>query len=439
MSVVPRSWLTEGVTSQASPDFTWADEAGAADDGRQVDQARRADKPGPSDLSDQPERADRSGQSVATSTVARKPALADGLATHDARPRRGQGRVTIRQVAELAGVSIATVSRVLNGREDVSDATRLVVEQVARSQGYGTRRAAKGRARSDHDRHHEGRRQGAGLVGVTMPYPGSAYFASILAGAAEALYERDARVLLCPTRHEHDREVTLLDRLIAEQTDGALLVLPEESDEELRRLSEHGFCFVVVDPLHDVGEGISVVSAANASGANQATTHLLELGHRRIGVITGPPGGVATKGRLQGYQAALAAAGIMPDPSLEVAGDFMLGSGTAGAKQLLDLAEPPTAIFSFNDGMAIGALQAARERGLRLPEELSVVGFDDTLEAEVACPALTTVRQPLAELGRMAVSLLFRRLRQQWFEPMRVELATRLVVRNSTATAPSGR
>jgi LacI family transcriptional regulator len=362
--------------------------------------------------------------------------------------RRGAARVTIRQVAELAGVSIATVSRVLNGRADVSEETRLVVERVARAQGYGTRRAATGRARADHDGQREGGRgegvrgaggrgeggrQGAGLVGVTMPYPGSAYFAAILAGAAEALYERNTRVLLCPTRHEHDREVSLLDRLIDEQTDGALLVLPEESDAELRRLSEHGFCFVVVDPLHDVGDGIPVVSAANASGANQATAHLLGLGHRRIGVITGPAGGVATKGRLQGYHAALAAAGIMPDPALEVAGDFMVASGAAGANHLLDQTDPPTAIFAFNDGMAVGALQAGRGRGLRLPEELSVVGFDDTLEAELAYPPLTTVRQPLAELGRMAVSLLFRLLRQQWFEPMRVELATRLVVRSSTS------
>ena len=277
------------------------------------------------------------------------------------------------------------------------------------------------------------REQWTGLVGVTMPYSGPAYFATILAGAAEALYERDMRALVCPTKHEHDREVSLLERLMHGQTDGALLVLPEESADELRQLQGHGFCFVVVDPLHELDEGIPVVSAANASGAHQATTHLLDLGHRRIGVITGPVEGVATKGRLQGYHAALAAAAIMPDPALEVAGDFLIPGGVAGAERLLDLADPPTAVFAFNDSMAAGVLQAGRARGLRLPEELSVVGFDDTLEAEVAYPALTTVRQPLKELGRMAVSLLFRLLRQQWYEPLRVELATRLVVRSSTA------
>src|SRR6202035_4165987 len=119
--------------------------------------------------------------------------------------------------------------------------------------------------------------------------------------------------------------------------------------------------FVVVDPLRDLDEGIPVVSAAHASGANQATRHLLELGHRRIGVITGPPEGTASKSRLQGYHAALAADGVMPDPDLVIAG------GVSGAHRLLDLPEPPTAIFAFNDSLAIGAFRAARARGLRLP------------------------------------------------------------------------
>jgi len=336
-----------------------------------------------------------------------------------------RARVTIRQVAELAGVSIATVSRVLNGRADVSEETRQVVTQVARDQGYGPRRPHQAAARS------------TGLVGVTMPFTDPAYFACILSGAAEALYERDMRAVLCPTRHEHDREVSLLDRLARGETDGALLVQPEESNDELRQLTSHGYGFVVIDPLHPLDEGIPVVSAAHASGANQATRHLLELGHRRIGVITGPPDGVASASRLQGYHAALAAAGVMPDPALEVAADFVVDGGVLGAGRLLALPDPPTAIFAFNDSLAIGAFQAARTRGLRLPADLSVVGFDDTRDASIAYPALTTVRQPLAELGRMAVTLLHQLLERQSFEPLQVELATRLVVRESTA--PPGR
>ena len=239
--------------------------------------------------------------------------------------------------------------------------------------------------------------------------------------------------LVCPTRQEHDREVSVLKRLMRSEMVGALLLLPEESPDELRRLRDDGLVFVVVDPLHDVGHDIPAVSADNSAGAYQATAHLLRLGHRRIGVITGRGDGTATRQRLHGHHAALAEAGIEPDPMLEVEADFLVQGGAAGAERLLGLATPPTAIFAFNDCMAVGALNAARARGLRLPDELSVVGFDDTPEAEAAHPALTTVHQPLRELGRVAVSQLVRLLDGHQFEPLHVALATRLVVRSSTA------
>src|SRR5213079_705799 len=179
-------------------------------------------------------------------------------------------------------------------------------------------------------------------------------------------------------------------------------------------------------------EKIPSVSAAHTSGADQAMQHLLRLGHRRIGAITGPRSWVATEDRRRGYHAALAAAGVLPDPALEVEADFEILGGRRAAEALLDLAEPPTAIFAFNDNHAIGALQAARARGLRVPEDLSVVGFDDVEHATIVTPRLTTVRQPLAEMGRTAVSLLMRLLEGQRFETLHVELATRLVVRDST-------
>ena len=343
---------------------------------------------------------------------------------------RGRGRVTIRQVAELAGVSAATASRALNGRGDVSDETRLAVQQVARAQGYGTRARSRRRPRGSDDGAHW-----TGIVGVTMPYSAPTYFASILAGAVEALSERDMRALVCPTGHQHRYEATLIEELVRGETNGAVLILPEESPEELRALRDQGFPFVVVDPLHELDEDIPVVSAANTSGAHQATRHLLELGHRRIGAITGPPAGLATRRRLMGYHAAQVAAGIMPDPTLEVEGDFLIAGGVGGAARLLDLPDPPTAILAFNDSMAIGALTTARARGLEIPADLSIVGFDDTVEAEIAYPPLTTVRQPLKELGRMAVDLLFRLMAEQWSEPLHVELATRLIVRASAARA----
>jgi LacI family transcriptional regulator len=331
-------------------------------------------------------------------------------------------RVTIREVAEEAGVSIATVSRVLNGRDDVAPETRELVSQIIRDRGYIANRSARGLS--------AGR---TGLVGLLVPLVFPVYFSAIVSGASEALHENDQRVVLSPTGHEHAREVTLIDRLMHGMTDGALIVLPEESSDELARLLDGGYRFVVVDPRLPLDERIPSVSAAHASGADQAMRHLLGLGHRRIAAVTGPRGWVATEDRRRGYHAALAGAGILPDPGLEFESDFEISGGREAAAKLLDLAEPPTAILAFNDNLAIGVIQAARARGVRVPEDLSVVGFDDVELATIVSPALTTVRQPLAEMGRTAVSLLTRLLESQRIETLHIELATRLVVRDSTA------
>ncbi len=334
----------------------------------------------------------------------------------------GMPRATIRDIAGAAGVSTATVSRVLNGRPDVSPGTREAVLRVIREQGFALNRSA--RALSG------GR---TGLVGVTVPMVHIEYFSRILWGASEALYEHDMRVVLCPTMHEREREVTLLEQLLHGTTDGALLLLTLESNQALRALAQQGYPFVILDPRHPVEEGAPVVSVAHWAGAKAATQHLLSLGHRRIGTITGPHGWVASIHRLEGFLAALAGAGVDSDDDLIAKGNFTWESGHAAASRLLALEEPPTAIFAFNDEMALGAMRAAEERGLRLPDELSIVGFDDVEKSEIVSPALTTVRQPLAEMGRMAVSLLTRLLERQPIEAMRIELETKLVLRDSTA------
>ncbi|HEU5385498.1 MAG TPA: LacI family DNA-binding transcriptional regulator [Streptosporangiaceae bacterium] len=342
-------------------------------------------------------------------------------------PGRTSERMTIRHVAELAGVSIATVSRVVNGHADVSSQTRAAVQRVIREHGYPPSPRSRA-ARSGQTR--------AGQVGVMVPLIHPGCFAEILAGAVEALYEQDMQAILGPTRHSRAREASLLERLTDGAADGAIIVLPEESDQEFAALAERGFPVVVVDPRTEVAEGIPVVCAAHSSGATQATRHLLELGHRRIAVIGGPRGWMATEERLRGYHAALAGAGVLPDPALVRYADFCLEGGREAAAHLLAQPDPPTAIFAFNDGMAVGALQAAAARGLRVPADVSVAGFDDTIEAAITAPALTTVRQPLAELGRTAVSLLLRLIEDRRLEPLRIELATRLVIRDSTASPP---
>ena len=332
--------------------------------------------------------------------------------------------MTIRDIARLSGVSVATVSRVVNGRPDVAARTRDEVMRVMRAHNFVANPSA--RALSG------GR---TGLIGVTIPFIEESYFTAILSGAVEALYEQGQRVLLCPTHHEHDREVTLLERLMDGTTDGAIVFLPEESSEELRTLQAHGHPFVVIDPRQPLDEGIPAVSAAHSSGARAATEHLVELGHRRIALITGTRGWTATEERVAGYRTALAAAGLRSVDGLVVEGHFTTETGHAAAQQLLDLAEPPTAIFASNDNMAVGAMRAVLERGLRVPDEISIVGFDDTELARNVFPRLTTVRQPLAELGRTAVSLLNRLIEGRRTEALRIELATRLVVRESTGPA----
>ena len=305
-------------------------------------------------------------------------------------------RLTIRQIADLAGVSIATVSRVLNGRGDVSDETREAVSRVIRENGYTANRSARGLS--------AGR---TGLVGVLVPLVYPAYFSAILAGAAEALSERDLQIVLSPTGHEHDREVSVLDRLCTALTDGALIILPEESSEELERLLDGGYRFVVVDPLH---------AARRAHPLGLGRAHV----GRRPGDATparrsGTGGSRRSPGRPAGWRPRIAAAATAarspPRGSCPIRRSRSRPSPRSAAARalrphLLGLPEPPTAIFAFNDNIAIGAIQAARARGLRVPEDVSIVGFDDVEHATIVTPALTTVRQPLAEMGRTAVSLL---------------------------------
>ena len=225
-------------------------------------------------------------------------------------------RPTIREIAKLAGVSTATVSRVASGRGYVAAHTRRAVEAVIREHGYTPNRHARAISR--------GR---TGLVGLTLPMIHPAYFAVIVAGVAEALYEHDMRIVVCPTQHEHDREASLLERLMRGTTDCGMLILPEESSTELRDLMDHGYRFVVVDPRKPIDERVPTVSAAHSAGADSAVRHLLAQGHRRIAAITGPNGWVATEERKRGYAAALAAAGVLPESELVVESNFDVDGG----------------------------------------------------------------------------------------------------------------
>lgn len=335
-----------------------------------------------------------------------------------------RSRPSMREVAARAGVSMMTVSRVLNGHPDVAPATREEVLRHARALGY-TIRVPRLLTRNR-----------TGLVAVTVPYIQSEgdYFAEILTGVADALEQHGAYLVLCPTRQEHDRERSILDPLLQGRVDGILFITPSESPAELAALRGDGHVLVVIDPPLPPGDEIPAVSAMNMSGARSATEYLMSLGHRRIGAITGSLEWVESIDRLAGYHAALLAGKLPVAPELIVSADFTRRGGMEAARHLLSLPNPPTAIFAFNDNMALGALHVATIMGLRVPDDLSIAGFDDVSAAAIATPPLTTVRQPLQDMSRAAVHLLYRLIEGEAVQAPRIEIATRLIVRDSTGT-----
>jgi LacI family transcriptional regulator len=328
-------------------------------------------------------------------------------------------RATVRAVAAAAGVSIATVSRVLNGRGNVTPGTRAVVERaMAGLGGPGPRPRA-------------GARPLPGSVFVRCPYLLTDYFGIIVSSVAETLDLHGRSLVL--SAGEAAQRSPVLPRLAGRPgIAGAILVLPPEPAEDLAALRARRFPFVVVDPRLPPERDVASVSAAHAAGARSLTAHLAALGHRRIGVIAGPDEWLASDARLAGHAAALADAGVLPAPELIRHVEPTVAWGRRAAGELLDLAERPTALVGFNDKAAVGALQAAAERGLRVPDDVSIAGFDDIDLSRATRPLLTTVRQPLSELGRMAVTLLIRLLERHELEALHVELATELVVRDST-------
>jgi LacI family transcriptional regulator len=263
------------------------------------------------------------------------------------------------------------------------------------------------------------------VVMVRCPYVLDDYFGAILSAIARTLRQRGKTLLLSVGDEPLVRPGI---------TEGALLVLPPEPGAALADLRASGYPFVVVDQRTALPPDIAAVSSAHLAGARLATEHLLQLGHTRIAAIAGPRNWIAAQDRLLGYRTALAASGrLAPEELVREAGEPTVAHGRAAARDLLDLAEPPTAIVAFNDKVAIGAIDAAASRGLHVPGDLSVVGFDDLELSRVVTPRLTTVRQPLEEMARMGTELLLRLIDGREIDTLHVELATELVVRDSTA------
>jgi LacI family transcriptional regulator len=315
-----------------------------------------------------------------------------------------QSRATLAEIAAAAGMSVPTVSKVVNGRPDVSVETRLKIEVLLREHGYQVRRSAtKGKV---------------GLIDLVFVDLGSPWAMEILAGVEEVAHRAGTGVVVSAVhgRHRTRPDRRWLENLSSRRSDGVLLVLSQLSPTQQAQLDELGIPVVIVDPAGQPAPGIPSVGAANWAGGIAATEHLISLGHSRIAVIGGPADVLCSRARVDGYRTAMSAAGLKVRTGYVRTGDFLSPTGYRETMALLDLKAPPTAVFVCADQMALGAYEALYERGLRVPDDVSIVGFDDLEEARWGIPPLTTVRQPLSEMSGMAV-----------------ELATPLVVRSSTS------
>ena len=328
-------------------------------------------------------------------------------------------RVTIAEIARQADVSVPTVSKVLNGRQGVADTTRDRVLSLLEELGY-RRRGADRRSR-------------VGLVDFVIAGLGSSWAHQLVCGAEAEASRAGVGLVLTSVEGRRAGNRHWIQQLASRRTDGVVLVVSDlmpGAQEQLERLNTP---LVVIDPVGSASPLIPTVAATNWAGGLAATEHLIGLGHRRIGIITGPEAQMCSRDRLDGYRIALHRVGIAPADELVRFGDFIVAGGYRGAASLLALDDPPTAIFAGSDYMAQGVYLKAREAGLSVPRDLSVVGFDDVNICEWIAPALTTVRQPLADMAREATRMVLDLDRQDPRSPIRIEMATTLVVRESTA------
>ncbi|MCR4405533.1 MAG: LacI family transcriptional regulator [Anaerolineae bacterium] len=332
--------------------------------------------------------------------------------------RRKKGTVTIQDVAETAGVSVSTVSRVLNNKDDVAPATYEKVQRVIEELGYTSSLAARSM-----------RSRRTGVIGLIVPDVGDPFSILVMKGVNRAITELDYDLIIYTSgsikkRSAAERERHFVSLLNGSIADGVIIVTPAATTFSTAAP------VVTIDPNNECPECLTII-ATNHAGAIAAMEYLIGLGHRRIGFISGRPDLQSANHRLQGYLDALRQANIPQDPALIEIGDFSRETGRICARRLLSLPEPPTAIFAANDQSAFGAIEAAREMGLRVPDDLSVVGFDNIPEAAYYNPALTTVDQFIEQMGYVATEMLLGLVQGEPLENDLHLMPTQLVVRDS--------
>ncbi len=330
-------------------------------------------------------------------------------------------RITYKDVAALAGVSVATVSYVLNnGPRPVSAATRLRVEDAITELGYYPNEVARSL-----------RLQQSSIIGLLIPSATNPVYAEIAQELERICSAAGFLVLLCNSESQPEREAKFVHMLRAKGVDGVVMMPHHDPLELIEPLQQARIPTVVLE--HDL-PGVHCIASADLDGGRLGTQHLIDLGHRRIALIKRRPTSALSTERFTGYRQALAAANIAFDPRLVVECTTGQAAGAAAMDQLLALAEPPTAIFTHNDVLAMGAIHAIHRAGLAVPADISIVGYDDTASAAYLFPPLTTVRHPKAELGTLAAETVLQLVRRpEGIVPRTVVLPVGLVVRASTA------
>ncbi|QJU55231.1 LacI family DNA-binding transcriptional regulator [Herbiconiux sp. KACC 21604] len=329
------------------------------------------------------------------------------------------GRVTIADIAELAGVSVPTVSKVLNGKPGVSDSTRLRVSAMLREHEYEPRRSTASR-----------------IVELVLGELSSPWSTALVVAVEEAAFERGLSVVVSRTRPGDD---SWLEGVATRSADGVVFAVVRPVDEQRRRFDEIGIPAVLIDP-GDAGDDTDTptIGVTHWRGAYTATEHLLGLGHRRLAMIAGPADVLFSRARADGFRAAALASGVDIADDRLVFAEFGYEAGRDAGLALLESPDRPTAVFAASDEQALGVYEAARRLDIRIPADLSVVGFNDVSVAQWAAPPLTTVREPILDMARHALDALLATAAGRPSGPA-VEIATELVVRESTATAPTER
>jgi LacI family transcriptional regulator len=327
---------------------------------------------------------------------------------------------TINDVAKRANVSPVTVSRVLNGAPNVNEATRARVHSAIAELGYVPNVVARS-LRSRRTR----------SIALILPDITNPFWPTVARGVEDAAQRCGYTVLLCNSDENAEKQARYLEVVISQQVDG-VLIAPADSDAgSLAPLRDRAIPTVVIDRRID-GWDADAVRGDSVGGAELLTRHLIELGHRRIAMLSGPAATSTSQDRLAGYQAALDAAGIAPDPDLVRFGEFRHGSGAEMAHAALALHPSPTAIFAANNAIALGAIQAVGECGLRVPQDVALVCFDDVSPSAQLFPFLTVAEQPAYQMGLEAARLLFARLDDGAAHlPQLIILPTRMIVRHS--------